>query len=259
MSGFVQGFLRSQGGCTSRENVVHQPNRCFRLQGRLWGGGCVKGAFQVVHSHGSIEVVLTKPRPSPLEQHCAGLPKACGNQLWERITSLLFPARNGHQQSSLGEGVMVGKQLNHCASSSALRLLFDLQDELSELTLIGAECFPWERLIPAGIGLAEAISLDAKATGLKLGTGLGGRVAFEARSTDRTGRLNQECLSSLEQCIKHSAPSQCTLIPCNWQSALRTVLMWSISVPQLPQGQVFGMARNMATKVRWASSLSVRV
>ena len=154
---------------------------------------------------------------------------------------------------------MVGKQLNHCASSSALRLLFDLQHELSELTLIGAECFPWERLIPAGIGLAEAISLDAKVTGLKLGTGLGGRVAFEARSTDRTGRLNQECLSSLEQCIKHSAPSQCTLIPCDWQSALRTVLMWSISVPQSPQGQVFGMARNMATKVRWASSLSVRV
>ena len=225
----------------------------------MGGRGRVKSAMQVVHSHGSIEVVLTKPRPSPLEQHCAGLPKACGNQLWERITSLLFPARNGHQQSSLGEGVMVGKQLNHCAPSSALRLLFDLQHELSKLTLIGAECFPWERLIPAGIGLAEAISLDAKATGLKLGTGLGGRVAFEARSTDRTGRLNQECLSSLEQCIKHSAPSQCTLIPCNWQSALRTVLMWSISVPQLPQGQVFGMARNMATKVRWASSLSVRV
>ena len=170
------------------------------------GRGRVKSAMQVVHSHGSIEMVLTKPSPSPLEQHCAGLPKACGNQLWERITSLLFPARNGHQQSSLGEGVMVGKQLNHCAPSAALRLLFDLQHELSELTLIGAECFPWERLIPAGIGLAEAITLDAKATGLKFGTGLGGRVSFEARSTDRTGRLNQQCLSSLEQCIKQSAP-----------------------------------------------------
>ena len=145
---------------------------------------------------------------------------------------------------------MVGKQLNHCAPSAALRLLFDLQHELSELTLIGAECFTWERLIPAGIGLAEAVTLDAKATRLKPGTGLGGRVSFEARSTDRTGRLNQDCLSRLEQC---------TLILCNRQSALRTILMWSISVPQSPQGQVFGMARNMATKVRWASSLSVRV
>jgi hypothetical protein len=52
---------------------------------------------------------------------------------------------------------------------------------LSELTLIGAECSTWERLIPAGIGLAEAVTLDAKATWLKFGTGLGGRVAFEAR------------------------------------------------------------------------------
>ena len=126
---------------------------------------------------------------------------------------------------------MVGKQLNHCAQCG----------------------------FEAAVCLAEAVTLDAKATGLKLGTGLGGRVAFEARSTDRTGRLNQECLSSLEQCIKHSAPSQSTLNLCNRQSALRTVLMWSISVPQSPQSQVFGMARNMATKVRWASSLSVRV
>ena len=76
----------------------------FWLNGCMGGRGRVKSAMQVVHSHRSIEVVLTKPRPSPLEQHCAGLPKACGNQLWERITSLLFPARNGHQQSSLGEG-----------------------------------------------------------------------------------------------------------------------------------------------------------
>ena len=101
---------------------------------------------------------------------------------------------------------MVGKQLNHCASSSALRLLFDLQHELSELTFIGAQCFSWERLIPAGVGLAEAVTVDAKAKGLKFGIGLGGRVAYEARSTDRKGRLNQRCLSSLEQCIKHSAP-----------------------------------------------------
>ena len=73
---------------------------------------------------------------------------------------------------------MVGQQLNHCAQCG----------------------------FEAAVCLAEAVTLDAKATGLKLGTGLGGRVAFEARSTDRTGRLNQECLSSLEQCIKHSAP-----------------------------------------------------
>ena len=101
---------------------------------------------------------------------------------------------------------MVCKQLNHCAPSAALRLLFDLQHELSELSLICAECFPWEGLIPAGIGLAEAVTLDAKATWLKLGTGLGGRVLIEACSTDWTGWLNQECLSSLEQCIKDSAP-----------------------------------------------------
>ena len=100
------------------------------------GQGPRKSAMQVVHSHGSIEMVLTNPGPSPLEQHCAGLPKACGNQPWERINSLLFPVWNGHQQSSLGEGVMVGKQLNHCSPSAALRLLFDLQHELSELTLI---------------------------------------------------------------------------------------------------------------------------
>ena len=92
---------------------------------------------------------------------------------------------------------MVGKQLNHCAQCG----------------------------FEAAVCLAEAVTLDAKATGLKLGTGLGGRVAFEARSTDRTGRLNQECLSRLVECIKHSAPSQCTLILCNRQSALRTVLM----------------------------------
>jgi hypothetical protein len=36
---------------------------------------------------------------------------------------------------------MVGKQLNHCAPSAALRMLFDLQHELSELTLIGADYF----------------------------------------------------------------------------------------------------------------------
>ena len=78
----------------------------------------------------------------------------------------------------------VGKQLNHCAPSAALRLLFDLQHELSELTLIGAECFAWERLIPAGIGLAEAVTLDAKATWLKFGIGLVGRVALESRSID---------------------------------------------------------------------------
>ena len=107
---------------------------------------------------------------------------------------------------------MVGKQLNHCAPSAALRLLFDLQHELSELTLIGAECFPWERLIPAGIGLAEAITLDAGHRGEALHRSCG-RVAFEARSTDRTGRLNQECLSSLEQCIKQSAPSPVHLDP----------------------------------------------
>ena len=46
---------------------------------------------------------------------------------------------------------MVAKQLNHFAPSTALRLLFDLQHEFSELTLIGAECFPWERLIPADV------------------------------------------------------------------------------------------------------------
>jgi hypothetical protein len=47
--------------------------------------------------------------------------------------------------------VNLGKQLNHCSTSAALRLLFDLQHELSEPTLIGAECFPWKRLSPAGI------------------------------------------------------------------------------------------------------------
>ena len=151
MSGFVQGFLRSQGGCTSRENVVHQPNRCFRLQGCLWGGGCVKGAFQVVHSHGSIEVMLAKSSPSPVQQHCAGLPKACSNQIWERVATLLSPAWNGDKENSLGERVNLGKQLNHCSTRAALRLLFDLQHELSEPTLIGAECFPWKRLSPAGI------------------------------------------------------------------------------------------------------------
>ena len=52
---------------------------------------------------------------------------------------------------------MVGKQLNHCAPSTALRPLFDLQHEFSELTLIGVECFPWKRLIPAGILLAEGV------------------------------------------------------------------------------------------------------
>jgi hypothetical protein len=71
----------------------------------LWGGGCVKGAFQVVHSHGSIEVMLTKSSPSPVQQHCAGLPKACSNQIWERVATLLFPAWNGDQENSLwGEG-----------------------------------------------------------------------------------------------------------------------------------------------------------
>jgi hypothetical protein len=65
-----------------------------------------------------------------------------------------------------------------------LRLLFDLQKELSELILIGSECFPWERLIAAGVGLAEAVTLDAKATWLKFGIGLGGRVALETRSID---------------------------------------------------------------------------
>ena len=92
----------------------------------------------------------------------------------------------------MGERVTVGKQMNQCAPSTALRLLFDLQNELSELILIGPECFTWEKLIAAGVGLAEAVTLDAKATGQKLCTGLGGRVAFEALSTDRTGRLNQE-------------------------------------------------------------------
>jgi hypothetical protein len=46
--------------------------------------------------------------------------------------------------------------------------------------------------------LGEAVTLDAKATWLKLGIGLGGGFAFEARSTDQTGQLNEECLSSLE-------------------------------------------------------------
>ena len=78
----------------------------------------------------------------------------------------------------------VGKQLNHCAPSMALRLLFDLQNKLSELILIGPYCFRWERLIAAGVGLAEAVTLDAKAKWLKFGIGLGGRVALETRSID---------------------------------------------------------------------------
>ena len=150
---------------------------------------------------------------------------------------------------------MVAKQLNHFAPSTALRLLFDLQHELSELTLIGAECFPWERLIPAGIGLAEAVTLDAKARWLKRGTGLCGRVVFEARSTDQDRTAESGVLE--QSGAVHQ--TQCTMLLCNRQSAFRTVLMWPKSVPQPPQGQVFGMARNMATKVRWASSLSVRV
>ena len=109
MAGLGESVPSRYGCCSSRKNVVNKPKLMFWLNGCMGGRGRVKSAMQVVHSHGSIEVVLTKPRPSPLEQHCAGLPKACGNQLWERITSLLFPARNGHQQSSLGEGVMVGK------------------------------------------------------------------------------------------------------------------------------------------------------
>ena len=111
----------------------------------------MKGAFQVVHSYGSIEVMLAKSSPSPVQQHCAGLPKPCSNQIWERVAKLLFPAWNGDLQNFLGKRVNLGKQLNHCSTRAALRLLFDLQHELSEPTLIGAECFPWKWFTPAGV------------------------------------------------------------------------------------------------------------
>ena len=55
----------------------------------MGGRGRVKSAMQVVHSHGSIEVVLTKPHPSPLEQHCAGLSKsALGEDYFASSSSL---------------------------------------------------------------------------------------------------------------------------------------------------------------------------
>jgi hypothetical protein len=79
MVGLGQSVPSSYGCCSSRENVVNKPKLTFWLNGFMGGRGSVKSAMQVVHSHGSIEVVLTKPRPNPLEQHCAGLSKACGN------------------------------------------------------------------------------------------------------------------------------------------------------------------------------------
>jgi hypothetical protein len=79
MAGLGESVPSRYGCCSSRKNVVNKPKLMFWLNGCMGGRGRVKSAIQVVHSHGSIEVVLTKPRPSPLEQHCAGLPKACGN------------------------------------------------------------------------------------------------------------------------------------------------------------------------------------
>lgn len=79
MAGLGESVPSRYGCCSSRKNVVNKPKLMFGLNGCMGGRGRVKSAMQVVHSHGSIEVVLTKPRMSPLEQHCAGLPKACGN------------------------------------------------------------------------------------------------------------------------------------------------------------------------------------
>ena len=86
--------------------------------------------------------------------------------------------------------MIVGEELNQRAARAAFRLLFGLQYELSEPTLIGSECFPWKWFTPAGVGWAEAVFLNAKAARLMLGIVHGLMVVFQTRSTDWAGRLN---------------------------------------------------------------------
>ena len=95
MTSLFKGLTGSQCGGPGCEDVVHEPDRA---EGSLFVEGAgLERTNQVGLALGFVEMVLTQPCTSAVQQGCRRLAQAQGDLLRQGVGSLPLPAWNRYQ------------------------------------------------------------------------------------------------------------------------------------------------------------------
>ena len=234
-----KGLTGSQSSGPGREDVVHEPDRAV---GSLFvHGEGLERPDQVGLALASVQMVLAQPGTGAVQQLCRRPAQSQGHALRQGVGSLPLPAWNRHQHCCCRQGEALRQQLNQGRKRFALARLTQLQQQLAQRACVRPESAPRQ-----GQQALEPLTRESKGIEAR-GAGSRRRQRAVPRSiADRAAGLDQKGLGKARSARCTAGRSLQRAFPC-WAESLRD------------QAPSLGIARSMATKVRWASSLSVRV